>query len=228
MNKRQIILNYRDLRLLRFIDKYRIASLKGASLACGFNSIQYTARRIKKLVEYGYIVQQSVYYGYSRFYSLTTKGLRAIGIVAKAYKPSYTTALHYMGVGDIAAYLANQYRLDAMQDMYCDKDFRHNETVIKQYQLETSHKPDIIFDSGGQTYYVEYERSRKGKKKTMENILMNHLSGVRQIWVLGDILFEDIKKECAESPHYKEAVTFMEYRELVRELKRMGGVKDEQ
>lgn len=227
MNKKQIILNDRDMRLMRFINKYRVASIKSASLVCEFNSIQYTGRRMKKLVEYDYIAQQMMYYRYPPFYKLTTKGQREIGIVGRAYKPSYTTALHYIGVGDIAAFLAHKYGIDAIQEMYIDKDLRHNKEIVDKYQLETSHKPDIIFRHDGKSYFVEYERSRKGKNKTMENILMNHLSGVNQIWVVGEIRFEDIKRTCNEQPHYQRRVTFMDYTEIVKALNVLGGVKVE-
>ena len=228
MNKKQIILNDRDLQLFRFVDKYRVAAVKSISLACGFNSMQYVSRRIKKLVEYGYINHISMYLGHPHFYCLTKKGLKEIGIDAKPYRPAPTTAFHYVGVADCAAYLAYNYGLDAVKDFFVDKDFYHNDEVIERYSLKSTHKPDIIFVKGPTTYYVEFERSRKGKKKILENILMNHLSGVNQIWIVSDIPFEDIKKECASTPHYQETVTFIDYSEISHNLKVLGGVKVEQ
>ena len=168
-----------------------------------------------------------MYLGVPHFYSLTAKGLREIGVIAKVYRPSHTTAMHFVGVSDIAAYMGQKYGLDAVSDFYVDKDFYHNKEVLRQYKLEYCHKPDIIFTKGATSYFVEYERTRKGRKKTMENILMNYSAGVQQIWVLGDIPFGDIKKECAEDPYYRESVAFMDYVDIVRELKGMGGVKDE-
>lgn len=224
MNKKQIILNERDLRLFRFIDKYRVASTKSVFLACGFSSIRYTEIRIKKLEEYGYLKRYCYYLAFPHMLALTGKALKEIGVVAKPYKPSPTTGLHYIGVGEIAAFLAFKHGLDATTDFFVDKDFRHNKELKDKYQLDSAHRPDIIFTAGEITYFVEYERTRKTNKKTMENILMNQLAGVHQRWVIDQIPFDSIKKECAREPHFQDTVSFLEYSEIAHELRRLGGI----
>lgn len=216
---KQIILNHRDRRLFQFLDKYRLAGTRSIFSACGFSSLNYANIRMKKLIDYGYIQKYCLYYGHGFFYSLTRKGLREIGISKKAYKPSYATALHYIGVADIAAEIGYRYSLNVIKDMYADKDFYHNETLVQEYGIK-EHKPDILFKHEGKTYFIEYERSRKRKKRILQNMLLNSLSSDKQIWVIDTIPFEDIKK----ANEYKE-VEFMDYEDIITKLKQRGGVK---
>lgn len=213
MNKR-VVLNERDLSVFRFLNKYRVAKRMAVMSACGFANMENAHRRMKKLCNYGYLKAHKMYYECPYVYTVTAKGLREIEDTGKPYKPSPATVLHYVGVADCAAWLSNQFKLDPVRDFYADKDFYHNEDVIEQYQLRTSHKPDLIFNHEKTTYYVEYERTRKRKKRIMENILMNCLSGVKQIWVLDGLPFSDIKRECNEAPHYQNEVKFLNYADI--------------
>lgn len=212
--KKRVELNERDLSVFRFLSKYRVAKRMAVMSGCGFANMENAHRRMKKLCNYGYLKAHKMYYECPYVYTVTAKGLREIEDKGKPYKPSPATVLHYVGVADCAAWLAGKYGLDPVRDFYSDKDFYHNEEVIDQYQLQTSHKPDLIFIHRETTYFVEYERTRKRRKLIMENILMNHLSGVKQIWVLDGLPFGDIKKECGEDSHYQKAVNFLDYVEI--------------
>lgn len=146
----------------------------------GFTSQRSCERRLKKLVETGYLEYQKIIYGIPRIYQ-NTKRAEAI---AQIYTGNWKRKIkleqitHDISVLDVVIALNKSMKIPY-------------ENIVSERQLHKldgfsvrNHRPDFVFDYKDKKVCVELEFSMKAKNRFEKNIKENFLAYSIQLWVV--------------------------------------------
>ena len=161
-------------------------------------------RRLKLLIDAGYIERKSVLYGVPRLYSLTNRTRSLIG--AGRNKPNVRAdkIIHDIAVLDTVVYFMKRDGLK-LSDIVSDKEMQSKDG----FNARKKHYPDFIFFSKGESYAVEVELSAKSKARLKNNIQNNFIEYDYQIWVVSksDISIRKVIKDNMETyPNITEII----------------------
>lgn len=170
----------RDELILREIDRWRACGSKHIRFLAGFSGQRATDRRLKILIEAGYLERQKFLYGVPYIYFLTAKGKSLIHVGTGKEKIKIEQITHDKTVLDTAIYFMNKEGL-TLQDITTEKQL---------HQLDgfgvRKHKPDFIFTKDELTYCVEVELTLKAKSRLLNIIKDNFMEYDVQIWIVPD------------------------------------------
>ena len=173
-----MILTERDEIIIREVSRWRGCLGKQIKEIGGFNGIRATDRRLKKLVDEGFLTRKKYVYGLSGIYQVTKKAKRHFGLDTYLGTIRLDQAMHDMTVVDVYLFVKEKLKLSTTA-FTTEKEIRHNQGFTTR-----NHVPDFLYEYKGQINCVEVELNQKSKERLENNIANNYVKYSRQIWVV--------------------------------------------
>jgi len=171
----------RDREIIREIDRWRVCQGRHIKELVGFSGQRACDRRLRKLVQAGYIRRERILYGVAGIYKVTSKGARLEGLTTATNKIRVEQIRHDIAVLDTAIYFNKVHGV-------AFKDIR---TEIELHRLDgfgiRKHRPDFIFKKNNKTSCVEVELALKSKDRFLNIISTNFMDYDKQIWIVPDL-----------------------------------------
>ncbi|MCL2568483.1 MAG: replication-relaxation family protein [Oscillospiraceae bacterium] len=168
------------MEILRLVYRFKFCLGRHVGLLVEFTGFRASDRRLKALVEAGYLSRKKYLYGIPYLYTLTHKGRILIGANKRENKIRLEQISHDIAVLGAVIFFKEKYRL-ALADIESEKDLH-----IKNGFGMRRHQPDFVFSSEGKKYAVELELTAKAKSTLEKNVRENYLNYDHQIWITGD------------------------------------------
>lgn len=148
-------------------------------------------RRIKVLIDEGYLTRQRYIYGVAGLLAITEKARVDFDIGLPVSEPRLDQIIHDIAVTDTVIYMTNVFNIP-LHNIVSEKEMRNKDGFTTR-----AHKADFIINQGKRTFCVEVELSTKSKNRLMNNIKQNYMSYSGQIWTVpqGKIKIRDILTE---------------------------------
>ncbi len=170
----------RDELILREVDRWRACGSRHIRFLAGFSGQRATDRRLKILIDAGYLDRKKYLYGVPSIYFLTSKGKTLIQAGTRPEKIKVEQIVHDMTVLDTAIYFMHKKCL-SLQEITTEKQL---------HQLDgfgvRKHRPDFIFQKDNKTTCVEVELTLKAKNRLLKIIKDNYMEYDTQIWIVPD------------------------------------------
>lgn len=168
----------RDYIILNMIYRFGFCFGRHVAFLANFPSARTCDRRLKLLVDNGYLFRKKVLYGLPYLYYLTKDGMRLIHVTPRNETIRVDKIHHDMTVLDCLPYFIKHYgfTFDTMtteRELHCKDGFG-----VRQ------HHPDIVFQKDGESFAIEFELSKKATVRLIHNIEQNYLNYDVQIWVI--------------------------------------------
>ena len=173
-------LTERDLYILKLVNKFRFALGKHIMTLAGFTGLRATDRRLRALIDAGYLARKRYLHGVSYLYTLTHKGRILLGANKREDKIRIDRIMHDIRVLESVIFYIFEQGV-ALADIESEKELH-----IKGGFGVRKHHPDFTVNLGGESVAVEVELNPKGKTRMEQNIRENYLNYDRQIWVTDD------------------------------------------
>ena len=146
-----------------------------------FTGSRSVDRRLKALIDAGYLKRKKYLYGVPYLYTVSHKGRILIGANKRENKIRLEQISHDIYVLDVLIYFRKKYNLS----LYSIESER--ELHIKDGFGVRKHQPDFLFKHENKKYAVEVELTPKAKANLEKNVRDNYLNYDYQIWVTNDI-----------------------------------------
>jgi hypothetical protein len=176
----EIRLVERDIRLFREVGRWRVVLGRHITALAGFEGQRACQRRLKKLIEAGFLERKKVLYGVPGIYSLTHKAKLLASLPERPESVRVEQIPHDIAVLDTAIFL-HRTKSIAFKDMVTEKQLHQQDGFGTR-----KHRPDFVFTANGKTYCIEVELSLKAKSRLEKNILDNFMAYDFQIWIVPD------------------------------------------
>ncbi|MCL2023316.1 MAG: hypothetical protein FWG82_02980 [Oscillospiraceae bacterium] len=206
----EIKLTERDEKIIRELDRWRVVQGKHIRHLAGFSGQRACDRRLRKLIEVGYIKREKILYGVAGLYSNTGKAKLIAEGINTSQKIRVEQIQHDIAVLDTAIYF-NQVQKIPFKDM---------KTEIELHRLDgfgnRKHRPDFVINKGAKTICVEVELSQKSKDRFLANIQDNFLAYDTQVWVVLDTdnkIADILRDNIIQYPNIK-IITLQEVRKI--------------
>ena len=173
-----MILVERDYRILKDIDRFRFVLSRHVKYLAGFEGQRACDRRLKALIDAGYIDRKKILYGVPSVYFLTHKGKMLIGANKRQEKIRVERINHDSMVIDTAIYFALK-RGIAIENIVTEKELHS-----QQGFGDRKHYPDFIFEKDGKKYCAEVELTAKSKQNFEKILEENYLTYETQYYVV--------------------------------------------
>ncbi len=163
-----MVLTERDVEIITSIQKWRFLLSRQIKVLCGFSGQRACDRRLKKLIEAGYIERKHFIYGVPRLYFVTRKAVKLLDL--EYYTPNIRIEqiTHDIAVIDTAIYLINNEGVEK-SSITTEREMKH-----KAGFGNPKHFPDFIYyTKENKTFCVEVELSAK-KPTTLEKNIKNN------------------------------------------------------
>ncbi len=170
-------LTERDMAIMREITRWRFLLARQIKILCGFSSQRACDRRVKKLIEAGYIERKYLIVGIPRLYMVTRKAVQTFGL------PYYTPNIrieqitHDIAVIDTAIFLITKENVDSAS-IITERDLKHK----AGFGNCNKHFPDFTYTKDGHSCCVEIELSAKKLSTLERNIKNNYVAHNSQRW----------------------------------------------
>ena len=167
----------RDLEILKLVYRFKFCLGRHIKDLVNFTGARACDRRLKLLVEGGYLAREKYLYGVPYLYTVTHKGRILIGSNKRENKIRLEQIKHDATVLDVLIYFKERYGFSL------EKAKSERELHIKDGFGNRKHHPDFVFRFEGKIYAVEIELTLKAKINLEKNIRDNYLNYDKQIWV---------------------------------------------
>lgn len=168
----------RDYLILNMIYRFGFCLGRHISFLANFPSARTCDRRLKLLVDHGYLFRKKVFYGLPYLYYLSKDGMRLIHVTPRDEMIRVDKIHHDITVLDCLPYFIKRY------DFTFDIMTTERELHRKDGFGVRKHHPDIVFQKDDETYAIEFELSKKATVRLVHNIEQNYLNYDVQIWVI--------------------------------------------
>jgi len=168
----------RDYKIIREIDRWRVCQGKHIKELAGFDGQRACDRRLRKLIEAGYIKREKILYGVAGIYRNTSMGKKLAGLPSAVQKIRTDQLKHDIAVLDTAIYFHKKYAV-SFEDMKTEIELHRQDGFGVR-----KHRPDFTFNKDSLTVCVEVELTLKAKTRFENNIKKNFLDYTRQIWIV--------------------------------------------
>ena len=168
----------RDIEIMRELERWRFLLSRHIGAFAGFrNRSKAINRRIRKLLNEGFIERRNILYGVPPLYVVATKGKKIIDAPARKQSIKIEQIRHDIFVRDTALFF-HQFGIP-FSEIITEKEL---------YQAEgfgvRKHQPDFVISHKGKQVCIEVEISLKAKKRMLKNIQNNFNAYDRQIWII--------------------------------------------
>ncbi len=171
----------RDYIIFQEVARWRIITGKQICTLAGFSGQRACDRRLKKLIEAGFLTRQRIIYGIPGIYSLTRTAKALIGASERTEKIRLEQISHDITVLNTAIYF-NKVKRIPFADMKTEKQLHQQDGFSNR-----RHRPDFIYHQNGKTTCVEVELSLKNKDRLEKNIKQDFVNYDFTYWVVPDI-----------------------------------------
>lgn len=176
----QVRVTERDELILREVDRWRACGSKHIRFLAGFSGQRATDRRLRILLDAGYLERKKFLYGVPYLYFLTAKGKSLIQAGTRPERIKIEQIVHDRTVLETAIYFMQKENL-SLQNITTEKQL---------HQLDgfgiRKHRPDFIFTKDELTHCVEVELTKKAKNRLLNIIKDNFMEYDTQIWIVPD------------------------------------------
>lgn len=184
----------RDLEILKEVERWRFCLSRQIFEFTTFNSKSAFYRRLKLLVDHGYLTKKRYLYGVPSIYTVTPLSYKALALPSKNNRVSVGTLEHELAVIDCYLSFKKKYQLES-------NDFKSERELRKEF-TSSKHYPDIVFNNDDNSYCIEVEFSLKSSDSLERNIKENYLNYEKQFWIIKkehhrlNKLLNKFKQEC--------------------------------
>lgn len=165
---------------MREIDRWRICQARHLKSLADFSSQRTCDRRLKKLLECGYLTRKKILYGVPYLYFLEPKSRLLINVSSRPDKVRVEQIKHDIDVLDTALYFHYKYQIP-FSDMTTEKQLHSQDGFSNR-----KHRPDFIFIWKASNVCVEVELSLKARSRLESNISDNFTNYDHQQWIVSD------------------------------------------
>lgn len=169
-------LTQRDVEIISSIQKWRFLLSRQIKVLCGFSGQRACDRRLKKLIEAGYIERRHYIYGIPRLYFVTKKAVKMLDLEYYTPNVRIEQITHDIAVIDTAIYLINNEGVEK-SSITTEREMKH-----KAGFGNPKHFPDFIYTKKEKTVCVEIELSAKKPTTLERNIKNNYKAFDIQHW----------------------------------------------
>ena len=177
MSTKDLKLQERDWEILRLVHRFRFCLGRHVRVLCSFSGARASDRRLKLLVEAGYLTREKYLYGIPYLYTLSHKGRLLLGVNKREDKIRVDRIAHDIYVIEAIIYYVLKHGV-SLVDIESEKELH-----IKDGFGIRKHQPDFVVNGAGGRIAVEVELSPKPKARMEENIRENYLKYDKQVWV---------------------------------------------
>ena len=170
----------RDYKLMKEVDRWRCVNGAQLCALAGFPSQRTCDRRLKILLEAGYITRKKILYGVPYLYFLTSKGQTLIHVQGAIKKVKIEQIVHDLEVVNTAVYL-NKVKGIPYSDMTTEIELHRQDGFSNR-----KHRPDLIYSMEEKKTCVEVELTLKAKGRFLKNIEDNFMGYDMQLWIVPD------------------------------------------
>ena len=170
----------RDYTIFREVERWRYCLGRHIKVLAGFSSQRSCDRRLRVLLDNGFLCRRKIIYGIPSIYTLPFKSKMLIGANKRQDKIRLDNIVHDIVVLDTAIYFLSKYNI-SLSDIQTEKQLHSLDGFSTR-----KHQPDFIFTKNNKTYCVEIELTLKAKDRLVKNIGSNFLNFDIQIWILED------------------------------------------
>ncbi|MBR0597043.1 hypothetical protein [Sinanaerobacter chloroacetimidivorans] len=219
MSKRRVVINDRDLDILRICFRFRCAFIYSLAVLGGYSSDNYAEKRIAKLTRYGYLKKEKIYTRYPNLITVTTKGMALIDSKIKTYDMRTANAFHEAYISVAAAYFKLKYGLN-MDDLITERD--QFALIGSRGRFRQDKKPDLVIPIWNTC--VEVELTPKSRERLSQKIYNNRIYG-KQIWVVRDAnkalqkQINESRNKYSESKYWDSDVEILTIEEIERTVR---------
>lgn len=175
-----MIITDRDMEVLRLVYRFKFALGRHVKSLGGFSGARAADRRLKTLVEAGYLNRKKYLYGTPYLYTLTHKGRILIGANKREHKIRLEQITHDVTVLDVVVFFCKKFGL-SLSSIESERELH-----IKGGFGVRKHHPDFVFKHKDKHYAVEVELTPKAKANLEKNVQGNYLNYDVQIWFTND------------------------------------------
>lgn len=168
----------RDYSIFREVERWRFCLGRHLRVLTGFSGVRACDRRLKILINAGYIERKRILYGVPSVYFLTNKGKHLLCLKSKSEKFRIEQITHDIKVLDTALYILSTYQV-ATNDIITEKQLNSLNGFGNRH-----HNPDFIFTKQEETYAIEIELSLKSKDRFENNVKNNYSNYDYQFWIV--------------------------------------------
>jgi len=174
----EIVILERDRKIIRELDRWRVCQGRHVRELAGFSGQRACDRRLRKLVQAGYISRDRILYGVAGIYRITSKGAKLEGLGNTKSKIRIEQIRHDIAVIDTAIFF-HKMREVAYKDIRTELELHRADGFGVR-----KHRPDFVFGSGEQVTCVEIELALKSKARFENIISTNFMDYYKQIWIV--------------------------------------------
>lgn len=173
----------RDRIIMREIARNGYMTGKQIMLIAGFGGTRATDRRLKKLMDQGWLNRDKKLYGLCGLYTVTAEGMEYFGLnellrTTNIESINLNEIEHNLAAIDSQIYFIRKHSI-SLEEITTDKEIRRSQGLqIKQ------HVPDFVINKDGKSIAVEIERTYKGKVRLQKNIEANYTKYDAQYWIV--------------------------------------------
>ena len=173
-----MIITERDVEIITSIQKWRFLLSRQIRVLCGFSGQRACDRRLKKLIEAGYIERRHYIYGIPRLYFVTRKAVKMLDL--EYYTPNIRieNITHDIVTADIGIYLIHNEGVEK-SSIITEREMKH-----KAGFGNPKHFPDFYYTKDNKTTCVEIELSAKKVSTLEKNIKNNYKIFDNQRWYI--------------------------------------------
>jgi len=168
----------RDYLIMKEINRWKYCLGRHIKYLGGFTGQRATDRRLRKLIDTGYIARKRVIYGIPAMYHLTYKGKMLSHLPAHQDKIRLEQVVHDITVLDTVIYFMLKENI-RLEDIQTEKELHSLDGFSTR-----KHRPDFVFSMNGKSYCVEIELSLKAKNRLIKNIRDNFMEYDYQKWIV--------------------------------------------
>lgn len=168
----------RDYEIFKEVSRWRVSLGRHIRVLVGFRSERSCDRRLRKLIDAGYLGRTKLVYGVPSIYYLTNQAKKLINVKSKQEKFRLEQIVHDVAVLDSAIYMLEKYQI-TRQDITTDKQLHSQDGFGNR-----KHYPDFIFRKDSKIYAIEIELSLKSKNRFENNVKFNYTNYDYQIWIV--------------------------------------------
>ncbi len=173
-----MVLMERDIAIIKEIQKWRFLLSRQIKVLCGFSGQRACDRRLKKLIEAGYIERKHFLYGVPRLYFVTKRAERLLDLEYYTPNVRIEQITHDIAVIDTAIYLINNEGVEK-SSITTEREMKH-----KAGFGNPKHFPDFEYTKDNKIYCVEIELSAKKPITLEKNIKNNYKIFDFQLWFI--------------------------------------------
>lgn len=204
-----MVLMERDYEIMQELERWRFCLGRHLKVLADFDGTRACDRRLKKLIEAGYIERKKVLYGVPSLYTLTYKGKTLLSKPVRKDKIKIEQITHDIGVLDTAIYFIKVKGIEASKIVTEKELHRADGFGVRK------HHPDFVYEQDGKYHCVEVEITLKAVKRIEKNIEDNFMTYESQTWVIpkSELKIKNVTETSKEK--YTDICT-IEYEEVKR------------